>query len=579
MSEQTNQPKDELIGKTLGKFEILEEIGRGGMATVYRARQLSMNRIVAVKVLPRHFLHDPGFFERFEREVDVIAHLEHPHILPIYEYGKAEDVPYIAMRYLSGGSMAQMVRRGVPDLHSLEKPFRQIADALDYAHKQGIIHRDLKPGNVMLDENGNAYLSDFGIARVLGSNLTGSAIIGTPAYMSPEQANGLPLDARSDIYSMGIVLFELITGREPYQAETPMGLLLKHINEPVPPASMFRQGVPAGVEEVIQRSTAKDPNARYASTGEMAKSFSEALKGGTSGIATQPYDDMPTIAPSSAPRMTPPPTGGYGTPPPTPGYMTPPPTGGYGVQEGGQTYVPPTGGYGTPPPTPGYMTPPPTGGYGVPQTGTGYMIPEPRRSPLPMIIALVVVVAIIVVAALVIVPGMTPQEIPVTEMAMVLGTPTPFNNSTIVSDEEFSLSVPASWTFFDQSEDPWHLFIWQPQSGDAFLVLALLQTDVHSIDSFRRAAREFDAKYLDNDPHIALIDELTAPDGTLRRSFRLDGASEPPFPPGQMDVFYIARDPYLAVIQVYSADSLGDSLVPTFQMILDSLRTKAPTAG
>ncbi|MBZ0275487.1 MAG: serine/threonine protein kinase, partial [Anaerolineae bacterium] len=320
MSNQTNQPNDELIGKVLGKFEILEEIGRGGMATVYRARQLSMNRIVAVKILPHHFLHDPGFFERFEREVDVIAHLEHPHILPIYEYGKAEDVPYIAMRYLAGGSMAQMVRRGVPDLRDLDKPFKQIAEALDHAHRQGIIHRDLKPGNIMLDENGNAYLSDFGIARVLGSNLTGSAIIGTPAYMSPEQANGLPLDARSDIYAMGIVLFELVTGHEPYQAETPMGLLLKHINEPVPSVRRYRPDVPPGVDLVIQRATAKDPNARYPSAGEMAKDFSAALVGGaaTAAVSRPAMDDMPTIMP--------------GTPPPTPGYgMTPPPTGGYGT--------------------------------------------------------------------------------------------------------------------------------------------------------------------------------------------------------------------------------------------------------
>ena len=573
MSDQTNPPQDELIGKTLGKFEIMEEIGRGGMATVYKARQISMNRIVAVKVLPRHFLHDPGFYERFEREVDVIAHLEHPHILPIYEYGKADDMPYIAMRYLSGGSMAQMVRRRVADLQVLEKPFRQVADALDHAHKQGIIHRDLKPGNIMLDENGNAYLSDFGIARVLGSNLTGSAIIGTPAYMSPEQANGISLDARSDIYSLGIVLFELVTGREPYQAETPMGLLLKHINEPVPPASMFREGVPAGVEEVIQRSTAKDPNARYPSAGEMARSFTKGLQTGPNILVDTPLaDDMPTIAPGSQPRMTPPPTGGYGTPPPTPGYMTPPPTGGYGTppptgygtQQGGQTYVP------------GYQTPPPTGaGYTMPPTT---QMP-PRRSPLLAIIGLVVVAAIIAVVGLVVVPGMTPQEIPVTEMAMVLGTPTPFSNSTVVNDEEFSLSVPANWSFFDQSEDPWHLFIWQPQSGDAFLTLALLETDIHSIDSFHSAVNQFNAKYLDDDPHIRLIDELTAPDGTLRRSFRLDGESEPAFPQGQMDVFYMARAPYLVVMQVYSADSLGDTLVPTFQMILDSLRTKAPTAG
>ncbi|MCL4256227.1 MAG: serine/threonine protein kinase, partial [Anaerolineae bacterium] len=207
------KPQDDLIGKTLGQFEIAEEIGRGGMATVYKARQRSMNRTVAIKVLPRQMLHDPGFYERFEREVDVISHLEHPHILPIYDYGQDDGLPYIAMRYLGGGSLEQRIRRGHVRVEDIEKPLRQVAQALDYAHQQGIIHRDLKPGNIMLDENGNAYLTDFGIARVLGSDLTGSMIIGTPAYMSPEQANGLPVDGRSDIYSLGIVLYEWITGR------------------------------------------------------------------------------------------------------------------------------------------------------------------------------------------------------------------------------------------------------------------------------------------------------------------------------------------------------------------------------
>ncbi|MCA9885006.1 MAG: serine/threonine protein kinase, partial [Anaerolineae bacterium] len=187
MTQQSGSQQDSnLTGKTIGPYELQQEIGRGGMATVYSGRQLSMNRMVAIKVLPRHFLHDPGFLERFEREVEVISKLEHPHILPIYDYGETEGVPYIAMRYLGGGSMADLIRRGVPELKDIVQPMRQVAEALDYAHQRGIIHRDLKPGNIMLDESGNAYLSDFGIARVMGSDLTGSAIIGTPAYMSPE---------------------------------------------------------------------------------------------------------------------------------------------------------------------------------------------------------------------------------------------------------------------------------------------------------------------------------------------------------------------------------------------------------
>ena len=265
---------DDLIGKSLGQFEIIEEIGRGGMASVYRARQTSINRIVAIKVLPRsRCCTTPAFYERFTREVDLVAHLEHPHILPIYDYGEVDGTPYIAMRYLAGGSMAQWIRRGLPPLDKLAKPVEQVASALDYAHQEGVIHRDLKPGNILLDENDNAYLSDFGIARVLDSNLTGSAIIGTPAYMSPEQANGLPLDARSDIYSLGVVLFELVTGREPFEAETPVALLLKHINEPMPSARALRPELPLGAERVIIKATAKRPDDRYPSGSDLADAF------------------------------------------------------------------------------------------------------------------------------------------------------------------------------------------------------------------------------------------------------------------------------------------------------------------
>jgi len=285
------QPKDELIGKNLGQFEILQEIGRGGMATVYKSRQQSMNRIVAVKVLPQHLLHDPGFYERFEREVEVISTLEHPHILPIYDYGQSDGVPYIAMRFLGGGSLEDQIRRQGPVMvDDLERPLRQIAQALDYAHKQGIIHRDLKPGNIMLDEGGNAYLSDFGIARVMGSEMTGSMIIGTPSYMSPEQANGLPIDARADVYALGVVLFELITGRLPFQAETPMAVLLKHINEDVPPIADFREDVSVVVEEVVRKATAKDPDDRFSSAGDMALAFSAALRDETAaGQSTNNY--------------------------------------------------------------------------------------------------------------------------------------------------------------------------------------------------------------------------------------------------------------------------------------------------
>ena len=288
---------DDLIGKSLGQFEIIEEVGRGGMASVYRARQTSINRIVAIKVLPKSLLHDPSFYERFTREVALVAHLEHPHILPIHDYGEVDGTPYIAMRYLAGGSMAEWIRRGLPPLDKLAKPISQVAAALDYAHQEGVIHRDVKPGNILLDENGNAYLSDFGIARVLDSNLTGSAIIGTPAYMSPEQANGLPLDARSDIYSLGVVLYELVTGQEPFEAETPVALLLKHINDPMPAARILRPELPIAAERVILKATAKRPEDRYPSASSLADAFAAALYADTHALAVDEKNDadQPTL--------------------------------------------------------------------------------------------------------------------------------------------------------------------------------------------------------------------------------------------------------------------------------------------
>jgi serine/threonine protein kinase len=278
-------PGTDLIGKKLGKYTILEEIGRGGMATVYRAQQPSMQRPVAIKVLPPYFLHNPDFFERFGREVEVVSSLEHPHILPIYDYGKDEDTPYIVMRFLGGGSLAQGNWRGVESLLTLEKPLSQVAEALDYAHQHGVIHRDIKPGNIMLDENSNAYLSDFGIARVMNSELTGTAIVGTPAYMSPEQANGMPIDGYSDIYALGIVLFELITGRRPFESESLAALLLKHISEELPSARGFRADIPIGVEMVLSKATAKKPTDRYGSAVEMANAFSTALFASTRPIS------------------------------------------------------------------------------------------------------------------------------------------------------------------------------------------------------------------------------------------------------------------------------------------------------
>lgn len=527
MSEEKGQPKkDELLGKTLGQFEILEEIGRGGMATVYRARQTSINRVVAVKILPRHLLHDPGFFERFEREVDVIAHLEHPHILPIYDYGEADGIPYIAMRYLAGGSMAQLIRRtmGAMPLEQLEKPFVQVAQALDHAHQQGIIHRDLKPGNIMMDESGNAYLSDFGIARVLGSNLTGSGIIGTPAYMSPEQANGLALDARSDIYAMGVVLFELITGREPYQAETPMALLLKHINEPLPPIKNYREDVPDAVERVVNKATAKDPNQRFSSAGDMARSFQEALHA------------------------------------PAPARKAPP------QSDEAATILPPTPV--TPPAIPAAMP--------APVTSTA--IPE-RKSNLPLIIGGVVVLVVVVgvIAALAFGGGGGGGG--------ANATPTPFANARTISTDSYSISIPQAWIppqgYVDLSDDDRLVHLWQDSDLNFYVAVEMVENNnLDDPEEFQDAVEEFTEDYIATRANLTLIDEAASADGSVRRSYRLEGPgpeSAPQFPPGQLDLFYLNRSPYLVVLNMYSADNIGSDLVGTFQSILDSLRVAPQT--
>jgi len=274
------------IGKVIGNYLLLEEIGRGGMATVYRARRQPYNRTVAIKVLPPYFLHDHDLYERFVREIDVVSKLEHPYILPIYDYGKVDDVPFIVMRYLSGGSLAD-IEGVIRPLEKVGKLLGQVAQALDHAHQHNIIHRDLKPGNILLDEEGNAYLGDFGIARVRGSELTGANVLGTPGYISPEQLEGeANFDKRADIYSLGIVLFQVITGQHPYASPTLSAMLLKQINEPIPSARALRADVPPAVDAVLTKATAKKPDERYPTAGEMASAFSEALQTMPIGAAT-----------------------------------------------------------------------------------------------------------------------------------------------------------------------------------------------------------------------------------------------------------------------------------------------------
>lgn len=534
---------DSLTGKTLGQFEIQDEIGRGGMATVYRARQMTMNRIVAIKVLPRALMHDPSFYERFRREVDVIAHLEHPHILPIIDYGEVDGVPFIAMRYLAGGSLAQLIRRGLPKLDNLIKPISQVGQALDHAHQQGIIHRDLKPGNILLDDHGNAYLTDFGIARVINSSLTGSAIIGTPAYMSPEQANGLPLDARSDVYALGVVLFELITGREPFEAETPVALLLKHINEPMPSPRSFRSGVPGAVERVIFRATAKHPDDRYASAGELADAFAEAaMQPPTSVLDAPVHDDQPTLVEVGPPRPTPVPTRAKATAQPAPRTQPGPRAATRPIEADSRTLT-------DVPDVPAQNAP-------------------ARRGPPIALIGVVVVALIAVIAGVFIIPRFTPPP-EMTPVPTVL--PTPFARGIRVSTGEYSLSVPQEWQFVDLSSQRPEValtHVWQ-RGDEGFVGLTLIETRERTLD---QVVGDYVDSYYTGQEAFSLIDTAVAPDGTLRYSFRLEGETTPAFQYGQTDLFAFQRGAQTVILELYAADGRAEEFVPLFQHVLDSVR-------
>lgn len=266
----------------IGRYEIKSELGRGGMATVYKAYDPRFEREVAVKVLPREMLHDTQFRVRFEREAKMIALLEHPAIVPVYDVGEEDGQPYFVMRYMIGGSLADRIKKGPLALTEAARLMSKLAPALDEAHQKGIIHRDLKPGNILFDRVGEPYVSDFGIAKMTqsqGATVTGGAIIGTPAYMSPEQAQGEKVDGRSDIYALGVIVYEMLTGHQPYEADTPMVVVVKHITEPIPHILDANPNLPADIEAVIEKAMAKSPNKRYATAADFAKDLAFVARG------------------------------------------------------------------------------------------------------------------------------------------------------------------------------------------------------------------------------------------------------------------------------------------------------------
>jgi tRNA A-37 threonylcarbamoyl transferase component Bud32 len=289
----------DLIGATLGPYRITEQIGRGGMATVFKAYHPATDRMVAVKVLPEQLADDPMFLQRFEREAHVVASLQHVHILPVFDYGQERGITYLVMPYIQTGTLKEYLHNGLPVLEETVRLFCQIAEAVDYAHRKNIIHRDLKPANVLLDDSGNALLTDFGLTRMAeGSTaLTGTGVIGTPAYMSPEQGQGDSIDTRSDIYSLGIMLYEMTVGDVPFSADTPVAVIFKHISQPLPLPHTLQPGIPESVERVILKALAKAPQDRYDTAGEMAAALRASLQQSASTTTTSLSD---TQAPHAA---------------------------------------------------------------------------------------------------------------------------------------------------------------------------------------------------------------------------------------------------------------------------------------
>ncbi len=286
----------------IGRYQILSEIGRGGMAVVYRARDPNFNRDVAVKVLPRELLHDANFKARFLREAQTIATLEHPAIVPVHDFGEDDGQPYLVMRYMPGGSLADRLRLGPLALPETLRIVGQLAPALDQAHRTGIVHRDLKPANILFDRDENAYIADFGLAKIANTdvNLSATAVYGTPAYMSPEQAKGAKdIDGRADLYALGVVAYQMLAGRVPYAADTPIALALKHVMEPPPRLREARPDLPEQADAVLRRAMAKDPRDRFATASHLHAALAASLQTRPNDLAAaeahSPSANAPTV--------------------------------------------------------------------------------------------------------------------------------------------------------------------------------------------------------------------------------------------------------------------------------------------
>lgn len=289
-----------LIGKDIGRYHIVEELGKGGMAYVYKAYDNRLDRFVALKVISSSQEDQTTFLKRFDREAKALARLSHPHIVKVHDYGDENDTPYLVMELLEGGSLREKMGAAMPFVEAA-RLLIPICQALQYAHQMKIIHRDVKPANILLTKNGIPMLTDFGIAKIVSANdsteLTGAGFgIGTADYMSPEQGQALNIDSRTDIYSLGVVFYELVTGINPFHADTPMATILKHINEPLPRPRLYNANLPVEVENITFKAMAKNPDHRYQSMTEFSAALEKLVASYSYPEKTSsPYADVETI--------------------------------------------------------------------------------------------------------------------------------------------------------------------------------------------------------------------------------------------------------------------------------------------
>ncbi|MGD8752274.1 MAG: serine/threonine-protein kinase, partial [Anaerolineales bacterium] len=270
---------NDLGGQEIRGYMLHERIGAGGFGVVYRAYQAAADREVAIKVILPEYASHPEFVRRFEAEVHTIAKLEHPHIVPLYDCWRDETGAYLVMRWLPGKSLRDVLADGPMKTEAVGRLLGHIAEALDEAHKHGVVHRDLKPENILLDESDNAYLTDFGIAKDIGGEkLTRTGeIIGSVDYLSPEQAKGEPVTSQTDIYGLGVLLYEMLTGTHPFPGLTTIQMLQKHLHETLPSVHAARPELPDALDQVIWRATAKDPEERFHSASELLEAYQQAL--------------------------------------------------------------------------------------------------------------------------------------------------------------------------------------------------------------------------------------------------------------------------------------------------------------